>query len=311
MTAYDRMIREALNYYGFAKPELKLIRHNENITVRVRANGQVYVLRIHSPVRGFSDRIYGVLSPLERMQGEVELLLHLSKTAPFQVQIPVKNRRGEYITMLSGGVFCELLQWIEGEPLDKKYAGRYADELGALAAQLHRAAEGFMGTRHSYSHELVWRMEREFDVARKKNHISEKQRLVFQAVLEEIHHIMKLLDSCPCAKGLIHTDLSLSNVIRTPSGLSPIDFSLSGFGYKVQDVGMLLSNYAGEEEWSYIREGYERAGGVAMDPHYTEAFLAFSILLFVAAQHNRYGKEKWFRESVERWTVGLFREVLR
>ena len=311
MTEFERgLVQEALQHYGIMKKKISFIRHNENITCKVVSDSNAYVLRIHSPMEGFSLKLYETVPAVDLMRGEVELLLYLSKRASFPVQIPVQNKCGEYISVLAGGIPCELLRWIAGKPLDKDSANPYAGSLGALAAELHKAAEGFAGVRLSYSHDLVNRMRTEFDLACEKAHISKEHTTVCHAVLDEVNHIMTTLDRIPGSRSLIHADLGFGNVIQTPAGLSPIDFSLSGYGYKAQECGMLAANYINVQEQERIRERYERAGGIAIERHHMRSFLAFSVLLFIAAQHNRFWQEKWFKDSMIRWVGGLFQEVL-
>lgn len=321
MTGYEKsLVREALQAYPCGRVDLHFLRHNENITCRVTTRqGEVYVLRIQAPVPGFSLGLYEEIPLADRMQGEAELLLHLSQTAPFPVQTPVKNHQGEYVTILSQGIPCEMLRWVHGEPLSQvvergsahKDRGEYAKELGILAARLHEAAEGFSGTRLAYSHKLVERMGAELLKACEQTHISRDHWSVCRDVLEEVDHIMTELDQCPEAASLIHADLSFDNVLQTSSGLAPIDFSLSGFGYRAQECGMLAANYEDKDLQEQIRKSYEKTGKIAIKQHHMEAFLAFSILLFVTAQHNRFWREKWFQDSMQRWAGGLFDQVLR
>ncbi len=310
MTGLEReRVQEALGNYCIRQRDVSLIRHNENITCRIITDKSTYVLRIHSPMEGFSLKLLETAPAAELMQGEVELLLYLAGRAPFPVQLPVRNRSGGYVSVLSGGIPCELLQWVEGSPLEKERANSYAGQLGALAARLHRASRGFSGTRPSYSHDLVRRMRGEFDLACRQSHINGTHGSVCQAVLDEVDRIMTALDRIPGAESLIHADLSFGNVLLTPSGPAPIDFSLSGFGYKAQECGMLAANYKAPREWERIRESYQRESGFGVDRHHMHGFMAFSVLLFIAAQHNRFWRERWFQESMERWTGGLFREV--
>lgn len=305
-----RLIREALTHYDVKNPHIHFIRHNENITCRITEGDNSYALRIHLPVSGFSLALYEGNSPLERLKGEMELLLHLSRTAPFPVQKPVPDNNGEYVTLLSDGTPCEMLQWIEGKPLEKDDTGRYAGDLGILAAQIHEASRGFTGKRLSYSRGLVRKMRAELDNAREQGHLSAELRSVCGDVLSEVERIMTELDEEPEAKSLIHADLSFGNVIQTAQGLAPIDFSLSGFGYRAQECGMLASDYGDKEVQKLIREKYEKESGIAIEKHHMEAFLAFSVLLFITAQHNRYGQEKWFRDSLMFWAKGIFGEVV-
>lgn len=311
MTAKEaQMVQEALQFYPLKNPEFSFIRHNENITCKVTADNSSYVLRIHDPMEGFSLKLFeqGPAEPLIR--GEIELLLHLSKTAPFPVQKPVANKFGEYISILSCGVPAQLLQWIDGETLAGGDIAQYAEALGTLAAQIHSAAQGFAGERISYSYELVQRMKSELAAAKEKSHITQEEASVCRAVLTAIEHIMAELDKQPNSKCLIHADLSTENILKTSAGLAPIDFSLSGFGYRAQECGMLAFSYDGEAEREIVRTSYEKASGVEIKPQHMNAFGIFSILAFIAAQHDRYWTESWFQESMKNWTSTLFADLL-
>lgn len=311
MTAKEtQMVQEALQYYPFENPGISFIRHNENITCKVTEGKIDYVLRIHAPVEGFSLKLLEQDNAKDLISGEIALLLHLSETAPFPVQKPVKNRLGKYMTVLSDGTPAELLQWIGGKTLLGEDIEQCAGELGVLAAQINSAAEGFAGKRISYSFNLARRMKDELAAAEEEAHLTKEQASVCDRVLTEIEHIMKELDGQPNSKCLIHADLSTENILRTPFGLAPIDFSLSGFGYRAQECGMLAFNYEREEEQEAVRIAYEAASGVMIAPHHMKAFGIFSILAFIAAQHDRYWTEEWFRKSMERWTSTLFVDLL-
>lgn len=305
-----QMVEESLKNYHFEKTEISFIRHNENITCKITADGKPYVLRIHSPVDGFSLKLFQNESSEKLIRGETELLLHLSRTASFPVQRPVKNKLGEYITFLSGGVPAQLLQWVEGKTLLDQDISQYADELGKLAAQIHSASEGFAGQRISYSYDFVRRMKSEFATIGEKKHLTQKHVCACSDVLAEVERIMAELDEQPNSKSLIHADLSTENIIETPCGLAPIDFSLSGFGYRAQECGMVALNYENEEDQEVFRTSYEAASGVEIKRHHMKAFGIFSMLAYIAAQHNRYWTEPWFQEMIANNIDILFVEFL-
>lgn len=307
----SQLAEEALRAYSFEKTEVSFIRHNENITCRAVADGNTYALRIHQPVEGFSLKLFWQGKEKNLMRGETELLLHLTKTAPFPVQTPVKNRRGEYVTVLSDGTEAQLLSWIDGRTLTGEDLSSCAEELGKLAAQINAAARGFSGERISYSYGLVRRMKSEVMSAGTQGHLTQEEARICGGVLDEIERIMAQLDAQPDSKCLIHADLSTDNILKTPTGLAPIDFSLSGFGYRAQECGMLAYNYDNEKEREAVRASYEAASGVTIRPRHMKAFGIFSILAFIAAQHDRYWKEAWFREAMVRWMDTEFSELLK
>lgn len=304
------MVRRALQNYHFREPQISFIRHNENITCRVTENGEGYVLRIRCPVEGFSLKLLESGSPEDLMRSEIELLRHLSGRAPFPVQKPVKNRFGEYMTVLEGGVPAQLLKWIDGETLTGKNIGQYAQELGRLAAQIDSAARGFTGERIYYMHDLVCRMKVELGRAEEKGHLTGEQVSMCRNLLDEIGDIMTTLDVRPGTKCLIHADLSEGNLIKTDCGLAPVDFSLSGYGYRAQECGMLAFGFAEEKEREAVRLSYERESGVPIEKRHMNAFGIFSILLFVTLQHDRHWEQEWFRDAMIRWRDTVFSELL-
>ena len=130
MTGSEReRVQEALRNYCIRERKVTLIRHNENITCQVVSDESTFVLRIHLPMEGFSLKLLETVPAAELMEGEVELLRYLAGRAPFPVQLPVRNRWGDYVTLLSGGIPCELLQWVEGTPMDKENANGHAGQL--------------------------------------------------------------------------------------------------------------------------------------------------------------------------------------
>lgn len=306
----EKLVEEALGAYGLEGAEVQFIRHNENITCWVTAGDDRYALRIHAPVEGFSLALLELTPAEELVKGEIGLLLHLADRAPFPVQRPVKNRVGEPITWLEGGVPAQLLHWIDGEGLEQGSMADQAGALGRLAAQIDDAAQGFAGERLRYDQGLVGRMKGELAAARKLGHLSDRHCAVCLRVLDEVERVMTQLDGKPGSFGLIHADLGAGNVLKTPKGLAPIDFSLSGYGHRAQECGMAAYNFEEEALREAVRAGYEKASGFAIERHHMEVFGAFSILLFVAAQHDKVWQEEWFPEVLERWCGTEFARVI-
>ncbi len=308
----NELINEALSNYRMVRPKVTWIRHNENITCRVESDGSAYALCIHQPVAGFSIGILGQEgTELERMRSETELLRRLSNADLFPVQEPIPTIEGEYVCSLSCGVPACLLRWITGEPMTQQNGGEHARALGRLAARIHQTLTGAQCVRPRYSHALIRAMRRELGVAAEQGHITSENALVCGHTLDEIGTVMTRLDDLPGAQGLIHADLGFGNVLCTPRGLAPIDFSLSGYGYRTHDCGMIASNMPEPAQRRAVCEGYEEASGMRLAPHDVDAFLALSVLLFIASQHTRFHREDWFGIAMERWCDTYFHPVIR
>ncbi|WP_203568903.1 aminoglycoside phosphotransferase/kinase family protein [Aestuariimicrobium ganziense] len=120
-----------LAVWGLPHAEVTFLRHNENVTCRVDAGGDSYALRIHRPQPGFSLAMFGGLSPTDLMRTEMDLLIHLADTAPFEVQQPMPTQSGERVVVLNDGSPACLLRWVDGEELTPDEAPTHAAALGA------------------------------------------------------------------------------------------------------------------------------------------------------------------------------------
>lgn len=307
----QKLVNEALAHYHISVSAIEFIRHNENLTCRVRDGEKSYVLRIRRPVEGFQLNIFETgFTPMELMTGEMKILQHLKYNADFPVQVPVCTESGSLVCTLNDGSPACLLEWLDGQALEGDPDGAHAAELGALAAHLHDSLRGIDVPRPDYSHGRIQTMQREITAAYELGHITEKQFAVCGDTLREIDRVMTELDSVPSARSLIHSDMSLGNIIRTPRGLAPIDFSLSGYGYRAQECGMIASNYESEDCQRSVCEGYARASGIEVDMHHLDAFFSMSVLLFISAQHGRFHGEEWFGEAMDRWCDGCFARTI-
>ena len=302
------LVREALAQYGLGTAQAQLLRHNENLTYRIDADAGRYVLRIRKPVPGFSlSTMDADATPLALAQSEAALLAHLSQRSELAVQTPRPTLAGTLTCVLSGGYSACLLSWLDGVTPDKAQWETMAGDLGEMAARLHRACEGFGGARYRYSHRLISNLQTELTAAHERAHLSAGQLAVCLSALAAIDRIMTRLDGEPRSTALLHADLSPGNVVLMDGGtLAPIDFSLSGYGYRAQECGMLATQFRSRSACEELRLSYERVSGCRIRPEEQDAFAALSVLLFAAAQHNRFAGEAWFQTSLDAWCSGCF-----
>lgn len=306
------LVHEALTHFGLSAPEVTFLRHNENITCRVVDGANAYVLRIRHPQEGFDMSIFGnETSPAELARGEAMLLHHLAQHADFPVQSPVVAPDGKPYCLLSDGSPASLLRWVDGDTLNADPDGSYAYSLGRLCAKLHQATEGFIGPRNRYGHNLIAPMQAELTAAETANHITAAQHRACSDALNEIDRCMTYLDAQPDATALIHSDMSFSNILVTPEGLAPIDFSLSGYGYRAQECGLLACFYENPAHQAALCRGYEEESGLTLDQHAVDCFIALSTLLFITCQHSRFAGQDWFDDALNRWCSTMFLPLCR
>lgn len=305
------LVSEALLNYDLEDPEIEFIRHNENITCKLTCKSLKYILRIHKPMDGFSTRIFGEIDQERLLRGEMELLDFLSEKAAFTVQTPLLTKTGDTVCILTGSIPACILNYIEGSTLKSDESLNYAAELGEFAALIDTATQGFDGYRLEYSHKLVLNIKTELNTAFKKNHITKQQLDICERTLCVVDDIMTQLDEIPNAKGLIHADLGFSNILKTENGFVPIDFSLSGYGYKALECGMISTNFEDPILLENLRESYQQKSGITVLPFHRDAFFAFAVLLFIASQHDRFYTEDWFKKAMDRWCSTCFSKVIK
>lgn len=299
---HDRLIAEALAQYGLEGSSWKLIRHNENLTVQVEER---YLLRIHLHKDGFStDAYYEGLDRAALRRTELAFLSHLAgKGLP--VQTPVANLRGDYLTILSGGIYATLLRWLPGHtPGEADASDELFFRVGAMTARMHKAAAGFQAEAIlRYDDALCRRLQHWLIRANRDSLLAKEHMEVLQAAcrvmesrLEGGEHIA------------VHADLCSNNILITDAGLVPIDFSLMGVGHPMLDIGSLFCSVNGIECRKLIAEGYRAEGGIISFPE-LDACFALNILLYIVLHLNIYAKEERFIANLNRWNRHTFQPL--
>ncbi len=245
---YIPIAKEALVQYGLERADVRFIRHNENIAVEVNAGTESYLLRIHEPK---SEGFIGDWQKPERVEAELRWLQILNEDQALVTQKPVPTTHRSLVgkANIKGKERpCSLLTWINGVQFDPKSsdAPKRARQLGQLIAVLHG---------HSVPPVTLDRPS--YDTARFKDTVEKLKVSVDLGFLTSAHYesmkricgsITKMLDQEQRKGkwGLIHSDLGPSNVIVHERGVSPIDFSLSGYGPLLWDIGGMLPAYPKE-----------------------------------------------------------------
>lgn len=97
--------------------------------------------------------------------------------------------------------------------------------------------------------------------------------------------------------GFIHADIHYSNLIRTPRGLSFIDFGLSGFGYYAMDVAM-GALFTKRELRDGLLSGYTHIISEKIDIAQLEDLMFLNICEYYAFLVSRNEKHMWIREHI-------------
>ncbi len=288
-------IQEALSHYNIAASEIELLRHNENLTYRV---GNDYLLQIHEPVDGFSaEFIYEGVERIEIYKTELAFLAYL-KNRGMQIREAVKNRHGELITKLQNGTYVTVSKWLEGESLDKlELNDEICYQIGEMLASLHQKAKGFrISPVKTYGKQHCECTKKRF-TALETLGLSTEYSAIMQKCCDRAGTVLEKSED---EFQMIHGDLSASNILKTPDGLVPIDFSFFGMGHPMYDLAVLFGNFSGLVRRQQMAEGYRNAGGTISYEILDSCFI-LTLLDCLGIHYEQWSKQEWFAPRMQRW----------
>lgn len=317
------LLEEALRLYGMEHEDTRFIRHNENMTFQI---GDKYLLRIHKRVEGFTEAdTYKGLDPLEVRRQELEFLQYLHSCG-IRVQTPVPNQSGELVTLLSDGVPATMLTWLEGHTVEEEGCTLgLATQIGEMTAKMHQAAMVYEAViSNKMPHRNDESLHKNNDFLHYDEHLCERlKEKLFQVVkkselLQEYRDSMagaldviaKKLQESKKDSILVHSDLSLSNILVTPNNVVPIDFSLFGYCHPMMDIGGLYCYLNGVDLRRAVADGYRKAGG-KIDYHALDCCFALGILLGVITHCEGWLGQDWFADRMKHWSRETFEPLTK
>ncbi|MDF2543369.1 MAG: hypothetical protein K0S47_3087 [Herbinix sp.] len=300
------MLQEALDNYNFVHPEAVFIRHNENITYAVTDDNKKYLLRIHKAADGLDFSLHCGDTPREVfIDGEIELLIKLHDLRGFKLQYPIKNIYDQYITRLHNGDLVTVLSWLDGDDLvNATITEELVYQIGQMIGELHNTTSQILNVnRFHYDESFVNRLIKELRSACDMKHISELHLNQIEDVLLYTKDIIKAEKKNYV---LIHADFSKSNLIYDKVTISPIDFSLSGYGVPEMDLSDLICSLHHDELIPSLIAGYESVGHRTVNKSYISAFMVLSIISYIAIHHNKVYQDEKFVKAMDRWCNTMF-----
>lgn len=304
------MEQKLLKEYNINVQELKLLRHNENMTYKVLAEEGEYVLRIHQTVEGMSlSMLMGEAKPEELISEEMQLLECLRQMTDLETQRPVRNREGQLVTQ-KNGVCATLLEWAPGECVNKQAMEvKQAYKIGAVVAEIHNAAKLTENiSRYSYGTDMVERMQKVYDIILQKVEAESPIFVNIQKVLDKIRELLETRDS---EFVMIHNDLGESNLLCTDQGIIPIDFSLSGVCIREMDLASLFLHFEDKKTKEAILQGYNSKADCPVNVEHIDICLGYQLLIFILSQYERINSQAWFAEALHYWDEEVFQRIIR
>lgn len=311
----NNLLKEALNNYEINQPEVEFIRHNENITYKIKDQilNKKYVLRIHKSNEDFSLEIFhDCKNIVKHVYEEINILNSIRDNTNMDIQTPIKNKNGHFVTLLTDGTPVTLLTWIDGNTIDKAPLNEeILFKLGAKVGEFHKFSKWWSEDNktsiYSYDKRLLKKITHKLIDGVELKAISWNQFEIIDCAIDEISNSIDELDLQKKSKGIVHSDLGKSNIIISDAGeIVPIDFGLSGISYYYMDLGSLFSHFNKSDEQSLILKGYKSIINADIKIKYIETFMVFQIILFIATHIEKAHKLKWFSSAIDRWSREIF-----
>ncbi|UWQ08102.1 phosphotransferase enzyme family protein [Aliiroseovarius crassostreae] len=247
-------LKEALKAWG--AQHVRLIKDRENAVHEVRVGKERAALRLHRP---------GYMSAAA-IRSELDWMGALSQ-AGMEVPAPISSRDGQAVIALSTGRLATMVTWVDGQPIGdggvpfdipvNEQVALY-HKLGRELARLHNITDtltlpqGF--TRHRWDLDGLlgetpfWgRFWESPALPESDRHLVNRARAVAQdraqAYLENGADF-----------GLIHADALRENVFIKDGELMLIDFDDAGFGFRLYELAVMMTQNEDEPAADQIRD---------------------------------------------------------
>ncbi len=300
----SELLNEVAVRYDLRCTQMELIRHNENITYSI---DNKYLLRVHKSKSGFNTTWhYDGADIIKIHEEELKFIEHL-KECGMKVQSPIRNVENKLVTVLKDGTPATLLTWLPGRIVNKNdLTEDFGYELGEMIGKMHVAAKGYQADSFlSYNQDMCRQLSGLISSYSENENkkIDKKYYRTMSTTLELIGDKLKQSES---EHILLHSDLSLSNILITENGVVPIDFSLLGYSSPLLDLGSVYCFVTDEKCKMSTIKAYEEVRGCRVDRKEIDYYFALQILLGIVLHHELWKDEDWFAKRLPEWCEEIF-----
>jgi len=259
--------------YGLEHARLTLQRYEHNATFRVDGRDGSYLLRISRPQVHTPDTIASEMAWLSALRRDTDL----------GVPEPIAARDGSSVVVardpwVPEPHVCVVLRWLDGRFIDRRLAPAHLRGVGALAGQLQEHAvtwtppSGFLRPRVDTltNDAKVDSAARSAETAHRGDHptpedrdqalklvealVSTDDAALFATALEVVWATTRTLAEKTGAFGLIHGDLHYENVLFHRGEARAIDFDDCGWGFRLYDLAVTLSELERRPRYDELRD---------------------------------------------------------
>lgn len=219
--------------------EISLLKYSENYNWLVQTESKKYVLRLCRP--GYHSA--------EELTGELLWIQELEKSTDIRMPAVIKNIRGELLTQMEE-YRCTMFSFLNGITLrgiDGEELLDYLQEIGSIAAKLHRQVQEWTGekniVRFTWNYEDLLGKDARVGDWRKHPRLSEEERRVYEKAEQIIGKKLEQYGKKPENYGLIHSDLNINNILVDQGNVQVLDFDDCGYGWFLYDLSTSVLEY--------------------------------------------------------------------
>lgn len=246
-------LKQALK--AWSAQHVRMIKDRENAVHEVRINGKPAALRLHRP--GYQSKA--------AIRSELDWMAALAAKG-MRVPSPIPTRDGDLVFSLGADQCATMVSWVEGAPIGESgvpldgspddQAALYR-KVGAELAKLHNLTDditlpdGF--TRHRWDipgllgDDPFWGRFWECPA------LSEDDRNLVLRARAVAHDLASVFLENGADFGLIHADALRENVFIHKGLLTLIDFDDAGFGFRLYDLAVMMSQNENEPAYEAIK----------------------------------------------------------
>ncbi len=247
-------LKEALKAWG--AQHVRLIKDRENAVHEVRIGRNRAALRLHRP--GYM--------PEAAIRSELDWMGALSQ-AGMEVPAPITTPDNKTVVTLSTGRLATVVSWVDGRPigdggvpLDMPVDEQVAlyRKLGRELARLHNITdtltlpEGF--TRHRWDLDGLLGADPFWGRFWESPALSESERHLVNRARAVAHDRAQAYLENGADTGLIHADALRENVFIKDDELMLIDFDDAGFGFRLYELAVMMTQNEDEPAADQIRD---------------------------------------------------------
>jgi Ser/Thr protein kinase RdoA (MazF antagonist) len=236
---HQQLLQQVLPRYGLSTARTYPLRSYNNFVYRVEsAEHQCFTLRIC----GFPTM------KRRSMEDEMDWLNFVAQHNPRLAPRPVANAQGEWVTTVTtpeGERLCALCAWVEGSELDAAVTPAELHKVGRLLATLHKIARKFSfpdatsDFRSDYRYDQSLMHEHREWIEQQHHAIGTAHVALLDRAIDSVLAAMDRTGVTPTTYGMIHADLSFSNLLVHEGEIYLIDFEQLGRGHYLYDFAVL------------------------------------------------------------------------